>query len=122
MPHVVAEPCIRCRYTECASVCPVDCFYEGMNMLAIRPEECIDCGACVPVCPVNAIFPEEELPPKWAEYAKLNDERSHVWPNITRSKGPLAEADAYAAVESKRALLDPRPGPAEDVKDPITRK
>lgn len=115
MPHVVAEPCVACRYTECASVCPVDCFYEGANMLAIRPEECIDCGACVPMCPVNAIYPEDELPEKWAEYKALNAELSQVWPKITETKGPLFDAEKYKLVEDKRALLDRRPGPAESL-------
>ncbi|MBI5547539.1 MAG: ferredoxin family protein [Deltaproteobacteria bacterium] len=115
MPHVVAEPCVKCRYTECVSVCPVDCFYEGANMLAIKPEECIDCGACVPMCPVNAIYPEDELPPKWAAYQELNAQLSRVWPNITDTKGPLFDAEKYRTVEDKRALLDPRPGPAESL-------
>ncbi len=110
MAHVVAEPCIKCRYTECVTVCPVDCFYEGANMLAIRPEECIDCGACIPMCPVNAIYPGEELPEKWEAYRELNDTFSHVWPKLTQSKGPLFDAEKYRAVTGKRHLLDERPG------------
>ena len=110
MTHIVAEPCIKCRYTECVTVCPVDCFYEGANMLAIRPEDCIDCGACIPMCPVHAIFPEDDLPEKWEAYRELNATFSHVWPKLTRSRGPLFDAEKYKSVTDKRALLDERPG------------
>ena len=71
MTFVVTENCIKCKYMDCVEVCPVDCFYEGENMLVIHPDECIDCGACVPVCPVQAIFPEEELPEKWASFTQI---------------------------------------------------
>src|SRR5207244_2942431 len=66
MAYVVADPCVKCKYTDCVAVCPVDCFYEGKNSLAINPDECIDCGACEPECPTTAIFEESELPSKWA--------------------------------------------------------
>ena len=72
MAHVVAEPCFDCKYTDCVVVCPVDCFYEGAQMLFIHPEECIDCGACEPECPVEAIFPEDALPDKWEPFVKIN--------------------------------------------------
>ena len=72
MAYVVADPCVKCKYTDCVAVCPVDCFYEGKNSIAINPDECIDCGACEPECPVNAIFPEESLPPEWAGYTKID--------------------------------------------------
>ncbi|HCH63346.1 MAG TPA: 4Fe-4S ferredoxin, partial [Deltaproteobacteria bacterium] len=62
MPHIVADPCVKCKYTDCVTVCPVDCFHEGVNMLVINPDECIDCGACVPECPADAIFLDEDLP------------------------------------------------------------
>ncbi len=114
MPHIVAEPCINCRYTECASVCPVDCFYAGTNFLAIHPDECIDCGACVPVCPVSAIFPEADLPERWARYRELNDRFSRIWPRITRTRPPLPDAEAWAKVQDKAELLDPRPAPEGD--------
>ena len=68
MAYVVAEPCIKCKYTDCVEVCPVNCFYEGENFLVIHPDECIDCGACEPVCPTKAIYPETELPGEWKEY------------------------------------------------------
>ena len=72
MAYVVAEPCIKCKYTDCVEVCPVDCFYEGPNFLVIHPDECIDCGACEPECPVEAIFPEDALPEKWEPFVKIN--------------------------------------------------
>ena len=68
MAYIVADPCVKCKYTDCVEVCPVNCFYEGENMLVIHPDECIDCGACEPVCPTKAIFPESDFPEKWAEY------------------------------------------------------
>ena len=74
MAYVVAEPCIKCKYTDCVEVCPVDCFYEGPNFLVIHPEECIDCGACVPECPVAAIFEESDVPEQWKDYIAKNAE------------------------------------------------
>jgi ferredoxin len=72
MPFVVVENCIRCKYTDCVEVCPVDCFHEGPNFLVIDPDECIDCGACEPECPVTAIFPEEDVPVQLKQYVQLN--------------------------------------------------
>src|SRR4026208_749079 len=72
MAYVVADPCVKCKYTDCVAVCPVDCFYEGKNSLAINPDECIDCGACEPERPTTAIFEESELPTKWAIYKDIN--------------------------------------------------
>ena len=72
MSHVVADPCIKCKYTDCVAVCPVDCFHEGANMLVIDPDECIDCGACVPACPVEAIFALDETPEKWKSFIPVN--------------------------------------------------
>ena len=72
MTYVVTEGCIQCKYTDCVDVCPVDCFVEGPNFLAIDPEECIDCGACEPECPVEAIFEETEMPSEWEKYIKIN--------------------------------------------------
>ena len=106
MAYVVAEPCIKCKYTDCVEVCPVDCFYEGPNLLVIHPEECIDCGACEPACPTKAIFPEESLPAKWSEYVQLNAELSKSWPNISEKKDPLPEADRWKDIEDKRKLLE----------------
>ena len=72
MTYVVTEECIKCKFMDCVDVCPVDCFYEGENMLVIHPEECIDCGACEPECPVEAIFEESEVPDEWSKYTKIN--------------------------------------------------
>lgn len=110
MAYVVAEPCIKCRYTECVTVCPVECFREGANSLVINPYECIECGVCVDECPVHAIFPSYELPEKWAHYAALNAKYSSIWPPITKSKGPLPDAEQYKDVEDKAKLFDPNPG------------
>lgn len=106
MAYVVAEPCIRCRYTDCVEVCPVDCFYEGPNFLVIHPEECIDCGACEPVCPTKAIFRDDDLPEKWRDYVALNADLSLKWPNIKEKGDPLPDAEAWKEKESKRSELN----------------
>ena len=91
MAHIVAEPCFNCKYTDCVVVCPVECFYEGESMVYINPDDCIDCEACVPECPVEAIFHEDNLPEEWAGYAELNAEMAASCPPITERKTPLAE-------------------------------
>jgi ferredoxin len=106
MAYVVAEPCIKCKYTDCVEVCPVDCFYEGANFLVIHPDECIDCGACEPACPTKAIFPEESLPAKWVEYVQINKDLCTKWPNISEKKDPLPEAEEWKDKEDKRQLLE----------------
>ena len=105
MTFVVTAGCHDCKYTDCVAVCPVDCFYEGANFLVIHPDECIDCGACEPVCPTKAIFPESDLPEKWAEYKELNATLSKTWPNISEKKDPLPEAEEFKDKENKRPLL-----------------
>jgi ferredoxin len=92
MTHVVAEPCFACKYTDCVVVCPVECFYEGEQMLYIHPDECIDCEACVPECPVEAIFHEDNLPEEWKDFTALNAEMAPQCPVITEKKEPLAGA------------------------------
>ncbi len=92
MTHVVAEPCFGCKYTDCVVVCPVECFYEGEQMLYIHPAECIDCDACVPECPVEAIFNEDDLKEEWRPFIELNAEMALKCPQITEKKEPLAEA------------------------------
>ncbi|MCC6487306.1 MAG: ferredoxin family protein [Candidatus Hydrogenedentes bacterium] len=106
MAHVVAEPCIKCKYTDCVAVCRVDCFHEGMNMLTIDPDECIDCGACVDECPVHAIYPEEDLPEKWQHFIALNKELASQWPVINETQAPLPTAEEAKAVESKLGELE----------------
>ncbi len=109
MAYIVAEPCVKCKYTDCVEVCPVECFYEGANFLAIHPDECIDCGACEPVCPAQAIFVADETPDKWKEYIELNTKYSQEWPKITAQKDAMSDADKWKDIESKRDQFDPAP-------------
>ncbi len=90
MAHVVTQPCHDCKYTDCVVVCPMDCFYEGERMLYIHPDECIDCTACVPECPVEAIFLDDDVPADQREFIALNAEMSKVCPPIMEKKTPLA--------------------------------
>ena len=105
MAFVVTDPCIKCKYTDCVEVCPVDCFHEGPNFLSIDPDECIDCGACVPVCPTQAIFPEEEVPEEFQEYIELNKVLSKKWSVIAEKRDPLPTAEEYAKKKNKRSQL-----------------
>ena len=99
MTYVVTEACVRCKYTDCVEVCPVDCFYEGENMLVIHPEECIDCGVCEPECPADAIKPDTEQGlEKWLA---LNARFASVWPNISDKKEPPSDADDFEGMEGK---------------------
>ena len=107
MPHVVAEPCILCRYTECVSVCPVQCFHCGATMVVIDPTECVDCGACVEECPTGAIFAEEDLSDKWKKYRELNARYARRWPTIVESRPPLPTAEEYKDREDKDAFFSP---------------
>lgn len=109
MSHIVAEPCIKCKYTDCVAVCPVDCFHEGVNCLVIDPETCIDCGLCIPECPVTAIYTEEDLPEKWSDFVEMNAKYTEDWPVIDTQKDPLPTADEFKEVEDKRDQLDPAP-------------
>ncbi len=86
MAMVVTEPCLGCKYTDCVVVCPCDCFHEGTDMLYIDPEHCIDCEACIPECPVEAIFHENNVPAKWSNYIELNRQKSLELPVITERK------------------------------------
>ena len=106
MTHVVTESCIRCRYTDCVDVCPVDCFRKGPNFLVIDPEECIDCAVCIPECPVNAIFAEEDVPDDQKAFIELNAELSTIWPSITRLEPHPENADEWAKVKEKRQFLE----------------
>jgi ferredoxin len=106
MTHVVVESCIKCKYTDCVDVCPVDCFREGPNMLSIDPDECIDCAVCIPECPVNAIYAEEDVPEDQRDFIPLNAELSRQWPAITRMKPHADDADDWKDVRDKRHLLE----------------
>ena len=109
MPFVVTENCIKCKYTDCVEVCPVDCFYEGETMLVINPDECIDCGVCEPECPIDAIVPDSD--PKAAPMMAVNRDFSSSWPNITRRKDPLPEADAMKNEPNKfERFFSDKPG------------
>jgi ferredoxin len=99
MTYVVTEACIKCKYTDCVEVCPVDCFYEGENMLVIHPDECIDCGVCEPECPADAIKPDTE--PGLEKWLALNTEYAKAWPNITQKKDSPSDAKEFEGVESK---------------------
>ena len=108
MTFVVTEACIRCKYTDCVSVCPVDCFHEGPNFLVIDPEVCIDCAVCVPECPVNAIVAEADVPAAQQHYVELNARYAALWPVISQTREPLPDAEAWANVSAKSEhLLEP---------------
>ena len=105
MAFVVTENCIKCKYQDCIEVCPVDCFYEGPNFLAIHPDECIDCALCEPECPANAIFSEDEVPKGQEKFIKLNAELAEIWPNITEKGEAPADAKEWDGVEGKMQYL-----------------
>lgn len=106
MTFVVTENCIKCKFTDCVDVCPVDCFHEGPNFLVIDPDECIDCTLCEPECPANAIFAEDEVPEDQQDFIKLNAELAKQWPSITEVKPPLPDADDWNGKENKTDLLE----------------
>ena len=107
MTHVVTESCIQCQYTDCVDVCPVDCFVEGPNFLAIDPDECIDCAVCIPECPVNAIYAEEDLPTDQGHMLAMNAELVRIpgWKAITKRKNPLSDADVWKDRKGKLSAL-----------------
>ena len=106
MTFVVNENCIKCKYTDCVEVCPVDCFHEGPNMLVIDPEECIDCTLCEPECPINAILSEDDLPEDQMFLIKLNADLSLDWPVLTEQKDAPADAAEWEGVPDKLKLLE----------------
>ena len=106
MTFVVTEACIKCKYTDCVEVCPVDCFYEGPNFLVIHPDECIDCGLCEPECPIEAISADDELPDDQIEFIEINAKLADVYPNISEAKAPLPEADEYKDIKEKKHFLN----------------
>jgi ferredoxin len=106
MTFLVLESCIRCKYTDCVEVCPVDCFHEGPNMLVIDPEECIDCTLCEPECPVEAIVSEDDIPEGQEQFLELNAELSQQWPVISQAKDPPEDADDWKDVENKLEQLE----------------
>lgn len=107
MAYIVTEPCINCKYTNCAAVCPVDAFREGPNFLVIDPLECIDCDACVSECPVEAIYPDDEVPEEWEHFIDLNEKLAEQWEGslINETKEALEGADEWAEKDNKFDLL-----------------
>jgi ferredoxin len=106
MAYVVTENCIKCKYTDCVEVCPVDCFHEGPNFLVIDPEECIDCTLCVPECPINAIYAEDDLPQELTQFIELNAELAADWPVITEKKDAPADATEWENKPDKLQYLE----------------
>ena len=108
MTYLVTENCIKCKYTDCVDVCPVDCFHEGPNFLAINPDECIDCGVCVSECPAHAIFPDTGAP-EWIDvqlWTDINTRLSKKWPVISKKKDPLPDAEDWVGKPDKLNLLE----------------
>ena len=105
MTFVVTEKCIKCKFTDCVEVCPVDCFREGPNFLVIDPDECIDCNICVPECPIEAIYAEDDLPEDQQHFLEINADLSKSWPSITSMKAPPEDADDWREVEGKEKYL-----------------
>ena len=106
MTFVVTENCIKCKYTDCVEVCPVDCFHEGPNMLVIDPDECIDCSLCVPECPVDAIFADADVPADQQQFFELNAELAKEWPVINTLKEPPEDAAEWEGKPDKLSLLE----------------
>src|SRR5476651_872506 len=106
MTFVVTESCIRCKFTDCVEVCPVDCFREGPNFLVIDPDECIDCALCEPECPANAIMSDSDVPEDQQAFIALNAELSKEWPMINTNKGGLADAERWKGEANKRQYLE----------------
>src|SRR6187549_2141847 len=109
MTYVVNDSCIRCKFMDCVEVCPVDCFYEGDNMLVIHPDECIDCGVCEPECPAEAIVHDSD--PSSAKWLAINEKYAELWPNVSLKKDPPVDAKAFNGLKNKFAeLFSEKPG------------
>ena len=106
MTFIVTESCIKCKYTDCVDVCPVDCFHEGPNFLVIDPEECIDCALCEPECPVTAIYAEDDLPAEQSQFLSLNEELAKQWPVIDSMKPAPGDADDWREITDKLKYLE----------------
>lgn len=104
--HVVTDACIKCKYTDCVDVCPVDCFKQGPDFLVIDPDECIDCAVCIPECPVNAIYADTDLPEQFKPFLDINARLSRLWPTISKRIAPLPDAELWKDKTNKLAGLD----------------
>lgn len=118
MTYIVHDACVKCKYKDCVEVCPVDCFYEGENMLVIDPDACIDCGVCEPECPADAIVADTVMNPHLEFWLKINTEYSKKWPNITSRGESPADADKHnpvlnPGVGNKVAHFSSKPGQGE---------
>lgn len=125
MTYVVTDNCIKCKYMDCVEVCPVDCFYEGQNMLVIHPDECIDCGVCEPECPAEAIVPDTGA--GLAGWLELNAKYAEIWPNVTMKRSAPADAADFDGVPNKlETHFSPAPGqgdePLEERREPDSTK
>ena len=107
MTYIVTESCIMCKHTDCVDVCPqlVDCFVEGPNFLAIDPDGCIDCAVCVPECPENAIYAEDDVPAEQRQFIAINAELAKIWKPITKSKESMLDFEKWAGVANKQQYL-----------------
>src|ERR1700680_1464682 len=108
LTYVVNESCIRCKTMDCVAVCPVNCFYEGENMVVIHPDECIDCGVCEPECPVDAIKADTE--PGLENWLSLNTEYANIWPNIAVKKAPPPDWKEWEGKADKLQYFSRNPG------------
>ena len=106
MTYVITENCIKCKYTDCVEVCPVDCFHEGPNFLVINPDECIDCSLCEPECPIDAIISDEDINDENRHFLELNERLSKKWPILTEVKPAPNDAKAWENKENKIDLLE----------------
>ncbi|OGT01076.1 MAG: ferredoxin [Gallionellales bacterium RBG_16_56_9] len=106
MTYVVSESCIKCKYTDCVEVCPVDCFREGPNFLVIDPDECIDCTLCVAECPAEAIYAEDDLPESQRQFIALNAELAKQWKPIVEKRDAAADAYEWRDVKDKLRFLE----------------
>lgn len=107
MTYVVTDECIKCKYQDCIEVCPVDCFYEGEDMIVINTEDCIDCAVCEPECPVDAIKPDTI--PDAEKLIALNQKYAEIWPNISEKGEVPDDADVWAEVSDKLDHLSENP-------------
>ena len=106
MTYVVTDGCILCKHTDCVDVCPVDCFVEGPNFLAIDPDGCIDCAVCVPECPENAIFAEDDVPEDQKQFVEINAELARLWKPLVKSKDAMPEHKKWSGVADKLQYLE----------------